>query len=158
MFIVLGVLAVAAAPTRWILGLLLAGAVVAAGAVHLGVLDEYQVNRFAAFANPDLDPRGAGYNTNQARIAIGSGGVLGKGLFQGTQTNGRFIPEQQTDFVFTVAGRSSAWSAPAHHRAAGRSSCGAACASPPRAGRLRPAASPPASCRGSRSRASSTSG
>ncbi len=103
-FIVLGVLAVAAAPPRWICGLLLAGVVVAAGAVQLGVLDEYQVNRFAAFANPELDPRGVGYNTNQARIAIGSGGVLGKGLFEGTQTSGRFIPEQQTDFVFTVAG------------------------------------------------------
>ena len=103
-FIVLGVLAVAAAPPRWICGLLLAGVVVSAGAVQLGVLDEYQVDRFAAFANPELDPRGAGYNTNQARIAIGSGGVLGKGLFQGTQTSGRFIPEQQTDFVFTVAG------------------------------------------------------
>lgn len=103
-FIILGVLAVAAAPRRWIVGLLLAGVVVSAGAVHLGVLSEYQVNRFAAFANPSLDPRGVGYNTNQARIAIGSGGVLGTGLFQGTQTNGRFIPEQQTDFVFTVAG------------------------------------------------------
>ena len=103
-FIVLGVLAVAAAPARWICGLMVAGVVVAAGAVQLGVLDEYQVDRFAAFADPDLDPRGAGYNTNQARIAIGSGGVLGKGLFQGTQTSGRFIPEQQTDFVFTVAG------------------------------------------------------
>ncbi len=74
------------------------------GAVQLGVLDDYQVNRFAAFTNPELDPRGAGYNTKQARIAIGSGGVMGKGLFEGTQTNGRFIPEQQTDFVFTVAG------------------------------------------------------
>ncbi len=103
-FIVLGVLAVAAAPPRWICGLLLAGVAVSAGAVQLGVLDEYQVDRFAAFADPELDPRGAGYNTHQARIAIGSGGVLGKGLLQGTQTSGRFIPEQQTDFVFTVAG------------------------------------------------------
>jgi rod shape determining protein RodA len=59
---------------------------------------------FAAFANPALDPQGVGYNTNQARIAIGSGGIEGRGLFQGTQTNGRFIPEQQTDFIFTVAG------------------------------------------------------
>ena len=45
-----------------------------------------------------------GYNTAQARLAIGSGGLLGKGLFNGTQTNGRYVPEQQTDFVFTVAG------------------------------------------------------
>ncbi len=102
--IVLGVLAMAGAPARWIGGLVLAGVVVCVGAVQLGVLDDYQVDRFAAFANPALDPRGVGYNTNQARIAIGSGGLLGKGLFEGTQTNGRFIPEQQTDFIFTVAG------------------------------------------------------
>ena len=103
-FIVLGVLAMSGAAARWIGGLVLAGVVVSVGAVQLGVLDDYQVNRFAAFANPELDPRGVGYNTNQARIAIGSGGWTGKGLFQGTQTSGRFIPEQQTDFIFTVAG------------------------------------------------------
>jgi rod shape determining protein RodA len=101
--IVLGVLAVGGAPKRWIGGLLLAGVVVCGGAVQLGVLSDYQVARFAAFANPELDPRGVGYNTNQARIAIGSGGLTGKGLFEGTQTTGRFIPEQQTDFIFTVA-------------------------------------------------------
>ena len=103
-FVVLGVLAVSGAPARWIAGLLLAGAVVAVGAVQLGVLDDYQVARFTAFTNPSDDLGATGYNANQARIAIGSGGLTGKGLFQGTQTNGRFIPEQQTDFVFTVAG------------------------------------------------------
>jgi len=103
-FIVLGVLAVSGASARWLGGLVLAGVVVSAGAVQLGVLDDYQLARFAAFADPELDPRGVGYNTNQARIAIGSGGLTGKGLFQGPQTSGRFIPEQQTDFVFTVAG------------------------------------------------------
>ena len=103
-FIVLGVLAVSGAPARWLCGLVLAGALTCVTAVQVGVLDDYQVDRFAAFANPELDPRGVGYNTNQARIAIGSGGLLGKGLFEGTQTAGRFIPEQQTDFIFTVAG------------------------------------------------------
>ena len=103
-FIVLAVLAVSGAPARWICGLLVAGTVVCVTAVQVGVLDQYQVDRFAAFANPELDPRGVGYNTNQARIAIGSGGLWGKGLFQGSQTAGRFIPEQQTDFIFTVAG------------------------------------------------------
>ncbi len=102
--IILGVLAVAAAPARWIAGLLLAGVAVAVGAVQLGVLEDYQLDRFTAFADPDADLRGAGYNVDQALTAIGSGGLLGKGLFQGTQTNGAFIPEQQTDFVFTVAG------------------------------------------------------
>ena len=103
-FIVLGVLAVSGAPARWLGGLLVAGVLVCVTAVQVGVLDEYQVDRFAAFANPELDPRGVGYNTNQARIAIGSGGLLGKGLFEGSQTAGSFIPEQQTDFIFTVAG------------------------------------------------------
>lgn len=52
------------------------------------------------------------YNAQQARIAIGSGGAFGKGLFNGEQTGGHFVPEQQTDFIFTVAGRSSGSSAP----------------------------------------------
>ena len=102
--IVLGVLAISGASLAWVGGLVVAGVLVCVGAVQLGVLDDYQLDRFAAFADPTLDPRGVGYNTNQARIAIGSGGLTGKGLFEGTQTNGRFIPEQQTDFVFTVAG------------------------------------------------------
>ena len=102
--VVVGAIAVSGAPARWLVGLLLAGVAVCAGAVQLGVLDSYQVDRFAAFANPELDPRGVGYTTQQARIAIGSGGLTGTGLFQGTQTTGRFVPEQQTDFVFTVAG------------------------------------------------------
>jgi len=102
--IVLGSLVISGASAGWIAGLLLAGVMVSVGAVQLGVLDEYQLDRFAAFTDPTLDPRGVGYNVNQARIAIGSGGLTGTGLFEGTQTNGRFIPEQQTDFVFTVAG------------------------------------------------------
>ena len=73
-------------------------------AVKLHLLAQHQVNRFAAFADPNLDPQGVGYNTHQARLAIGAGGVFGQGLFQGTQTNGQFVPEQQTDFVFTVIG------------------------------------------------------
>ncbi|MFG3258002.1 rod shape-determining protein RodA [Streptomyces sp. NPDC048172] len=101
---VLGVLLASGASNRWVLGLILAGTGGAVLIWALGVLDEYQINRFAAFANPALDPAGVGYNTNQARIAIGSGGLGGKGLFEGTQTTGQFVPEQQTDFVFTVAG------------------------------------------------------
>ncbi|TXS55147.1 rod shape-determining protein RodA [Streptomyces sp. t39] len=102
--IVLGVLLASGASNRWILGLLGAGAAGAVLVAALGVLDEYQINRFAAFANPELDPAGVGYNTNQARIAIGSGGLYGAGLFNGHQTTGQFVPEQQTDFIFTVAG------------------------------------------------------
>jgi rod shape determining protein RodA len=102
--IVLGVLLASGASNRWVFGLLGAGAAGAIAMWQLHVLDEYQIARFAAFANPSLDPAGVGYNTNQARIAIGSGGLTGAGLFHGSQTTGQFVPEQQTDFVFTVAG------------------------------------------------------
>jgi rod shape determining protein RodA len=101
---VFGVLAAAGTPRRW-LALLAAGGVAAAvAAVWAGVLEQYQVDRFLAFTNPGLDPRGAGYNTEQARIAVGNGGLLGQGLFHGSQTRAGFVPEQHTDFVFTVAG------------------------------------------------------
>ena len=70
----------------------------------MGVLKPYQVDRFLAFTNPGLDPRGAGYNTEQARIAVGNGGLFGQGLFDGSQTRSGFVPEQHTDFIFTVAG------------------------------------------------------
>jgi rod shape determining protein RodA len=101
---VFGVVAISGAPRRWLTGL--AGGAVAAAvvAVQAGVLKSYQVDRFLAFTNPGLDPRGAGYNTEQARIAIGNGGVLGQGLFHGSQTKAGFVPEQHTDFIFTVAG------------------------------------------------------
>ena len=103
-FVILGVLAVSGASAKWLGGLVLAGALAAVLAVQFGVLKDYQVERFTAFANPAADADGAGYATRQARIAIGSGGLFGKGLFQGDQTSGAFIPEQQTDFIFTVAG------------------------------------------------------
>ena len=102
--IVLGVLAVAGVSTRWMVGLVAAGALAATVAVLSGFLSTYQVDRLAAFANPQLDPQGFGYNVNQSLITVGSGGLTGQGLFHGTQTNGLFVPEQQTDFVFTVAG------------------------------------------------------
>ncbi|MFD7918231.1 rod shape-determining protein RodA [Streptomyces sp. NPDC059740] len=102
--IILGVLLASGASNRWILGGLAAVVVLAALVWQLGLLDEYQIARFAAFANPNLDPSGVGYNTNQARIAIGSGGLFGAGLFHGSQTTGQFVPEQQTDFIFSVAG------------------------------------------------------
>jgi rod shape determining protein RodA len=102
-FVILGVLAVAGAPARWVVGLLVAGVLVG-GFVAPHVLKDYQLDRFRVVANPTIDPSGVGYNTTQARVAIGAGGLWGKGLFQGSQTQGRFIPEQQTDFVFTVAG------------------------------------------------------
>jgi rod shape determining protein RodA len=101
---VFGVLAVSGAPRRWLVAVAGAAVLGATLVVSLGVLKTYQVNRFMAFTNPDLDPRGAGYNTTQARIAIGNGGLFGQGLFDGSQTRSGFVPEQHTDFVFTVAG------------------------------------------------------
>ncbi|MDF3300187.1 rod shape-determining protein RodA [Streptomyces tropicalis] len=101
---ILGVLLAAGASNRWVFGLLGVGVLGAIAVWQMHVLDQYQINRFAAFADPSLDPSGVGYNTNQARIAIGSGGLTGEGLFHGAQTTGQFVPEQQTDFVFTVAG------------------------------------------------------
>ncbi len=101
---VFGVLAIAGVSRLWLMGLAGGGILAAAAAVALGVLRDYQVDRFLAFTDPGLDPRGAGYNTEQARIAIGNGGLFGQGLFDGSQTRSGFVPEQQTDFVFTVAG------------------------------------------------------
>jgi len=101
---VFGVLAISGAPRAW-LGMLFAGGLAgAAVAVQVGVLKDYQIDRFMAFTNPALDPRGAGYNVEQARTAVGNGGVFGQGLFNGSQTRSGFVPEQHTDFIFTVAG------------------------------------------------------
>ncbi len=101
---VFGVLAASGAPRRWLVGLFAGGVVAAFVAVSAGVLKPYQVDRFMAFTNPGLDPRGAGYNTEQARIAVGNGGLFGQGPFHGSQTKAGFVPEQHTDFIFTVAG------------------------------------------------------
>ncbi|WP_224769389.1 rod shape-determining protein RodA [Nocardioides ochotonae] len=101
---VFGILATSGAPRRWLALLVGAGVTVATLAVLGGLLKDYQVDRFMAFTNPDLDPRGAGYNVEQARIAVGNGGLLGQGLFDGSQTRAGFVPEQHTDFIFTVAG------------------------------------------------------
>jgi len=102
--IVLGILAVAGTPSRWLTALVLTGAVGAFVAVKIGVLKPYQIARFAAFTHPNQNTSTVGYNVHEARIAIGSGGLFGTGLLRGPQTNGQFVPEQQTDFIFTVAG------------------------------------------------------
>lgn len=101
---VLGVVAVSGAPLRWVVGLVAGAVLVAFVAVQAGLLKDYQLDRFRAFYDPTADPKGAGYNVRQAQIAIGSGGVDGQGLFHGAQTQGQFVPAQQTDFIFTVAG------------------------------------------------------
>lgn len=101
---VVAILGISGAPTKWVIGLLIlavAGGIVATKA---GVISDYQVKRLQSFVDPNADSQGAGYQLRQARITVGSGGFFGTGLFDGPQTNGRFVPEQQTDFIFTVAG------------------------------------------------------
>jgi rod shape determining protein RodA len=100
----LGVLIAAGVRTRWIVGLLALAVLGAVLAIKAGVLADYQLARFAAFAHPGRDPQGVAYNITQAHIAIAHGGWFGQGLFHGAQTRGAFVPEQQTDFVFSVAG------------------------------------------------------
>jgi rod shape determining protein RodA len=68
----------------------------------LDLLRDYQVRRLKVLFNPDLDPLGAGYHINQSKIAIGSGGLAGKGFLKGTQTGLNFLPQQHTDFIFSV--------------------------------------------------------
>ncbi|MFB4271816.1 rod shape-determining protein RodA [Nonomuraea sp. GTA35] len=101
---VAGALLVSGAPRRWLL--VLAGGAAGAGAAawQLGLVRPYQLERLLVLVRPGADPGGVGYNAAQARIAIGSGGLSGKGLFNGEQTAGHFVPEQHTDFIFTVAG------------------------------------------------------
>ena len=83
-FVTLGVIAMAAAPVAW------------------QFLRDYQKQRVLTFLNPENDPLGAGYHIIQSKIAFGSGGVFGKGYMQGTQSHLNFLPEMQTDFIFTM--------------------------------------------------------
>jgi rod shape determining protein RodA len=102
--VALSIIAVSGARTRWVVGLL-AGAVIGLLiSVQLGLLKEYQVQRLTSFINPGEDVTSAAYNANQARIAIGSGGWSGYGLFEGPQTQGKFVPVNESDFIFTVVG------------------------------------------------------
>ena len=101
---VFGVLAAAGTPRRWLALLACGGVTLAVAGIAAGLLKAYQIDRFMSFMDPGLDPKGAGYNVQQARIAIGNGGLFGQGLFHGSTTQSGFVPEQHTDFVFTVAG------------------------------------------------------
>lgn len=72
-------------------------------------LPEHQQNRIMVLFNPDIDPLGVGWNVTQSKIAIGSGGLAGKGYLQGTQTKFDFVPEQHTDFIFCTLGEEFGW-------------------------------------------------
>ena len=101
---VVAILGISGAPIKWVAGLLILAVAGGIFATKAGVISDYQVKRLQSFVDPNADSQGAGYQLRQARITVGSGGFLGTGLFNGPQTNGRFVPEQQTDFIFTVAG------------------------------------------------------
>ena len=83
-FVVVGIAGLAAAPIAW------------------QFLHEYQKKRVLTFLNPETDPLGAGYHIIQSKIALGSGGLMGKGFMQGPQSHLHFLPEMQTDFIFTM--------------------------------------------------------
>lgn len=89
---------------RWMILLLLSVIVAFILMLQIGLLKDYQVARLTGFLDPHSDPQRAGYNEAQSKIAIGSGGVTGKGLLEGTQTNLDYVPEQHTDFIFTAIG------------------------------------------------------
>jgi rod shape determining protein RodA len=101
-----GVLMVFVAGLSWRLGMIgVAGGIAAAyGAYRFEVLKPYQLERILTFLDPDRDPLGQGYHLLQSKIALGSGGLDGKGFMEGTQSQLKFLPEMQTDFIFTIFG------------------------------------------------------
>ena len=103
-FTLVGIIVVSGVRVFWVLG----GLAVAAGVIYevtkLHLLKSYQIDRLTSFLHPEQDLAGTGYNGLQAKIAVGSGGMHGLGLFHGTFTGGNFVPSVQTDFIFTVAG------------------------------------------------------
>ncbi|MGH3665223.1 MAG: rod shape-determining protein RodA [Egibacteraceae bacterium] len=102
--IVFGVLLLARVRVRFMVALTLLGLLSFAALLQSGALADYQIARLTSFVNPaEADPDDV-YNVNQAQIAIGSGEFFGKGLFRGTQTKLSYVPENQTDFIFTVVG------------------------------------------------------
>ncbi|MCA3414634.1 MAG: rod shape-determining protein RodA [Roseomonas sp.] len=87
---------------RWWKFALVAGAAAIAAPIAYDHLRDYQRARITTFLDPESDPLGAGYNIIQSKIALGSGGMWGKGFLQGTQGHLNFLPEKQTDFIFTL--------------------------------------------------------
>jgi rod shape determining protein RodA len=103
-FIIFVMIFAAGATWRQMVALGLGGAISAMAVWSFGLLEEYQMNRIEILFNPTIDPQGIGYNLAQSKLAIGSGQLFGSGLFAGTQTNFEYVPEQETDFIFTAVG------------------------------------------------------
>jgi len=98
----LGMIFIAGASRRLLLGV--AGAALALAPLGWHFLKDYQRDRLLVFMNPHIDPLGAGYTIIQSTIAIGSGGLTGRGWFSGTQNQLSFLPERHSDFIFSVIG------------------------------------------------------
>lgn len=92
----------AGARARWLWLTLLGGALGFGGLWHFNILKDYQKARLVSFLNPEADPQQSGYHILQARMAVGSGQLTGKGYLHGSQKSLRYIPEQHTDFIFVV--------------------------------------------------------
>jgi rod shape determining protein RodA len=99
-----GLVALSGVRLPWLAGLVAIGALGVTAVVKLHLLKAYQVSRLTSFLHPSADPLGTGYSAFQSKIAIGSGGLHGQGLFHGQLVAGGFVPEQHTDFIFAVAG------------------------------------------------------
>jgi rod shape determining protein RodA len=102
--VLLVMLVVAGIPNRYLVLLVLLAAAGAFLVVHLHLLKDYQLNRLTSLFNQGKHLSTSGYNVHQAEAAIGSGGLWGTGLFHGPQTNLSYVPEQQTDFIFSAVG------------------------------------------------------
>ena len=102
--ILVALLVASGAGAKYLAVLALVGSLAIFGAFQLHIIKDYQVQRITRFLDPQSDALRAGYNKQQAEIAIGSGGLIGKGYLHGTQTNLDYVPEQHTDFIFTVVG------------------------------------------------------
>ena len=96
-----GVIFFAVGVQLWKFGVVLLGAIIMAP-IAWNLLHDYQQDRVLTFLNPERDPLGAGYHIIQSKIALGSGGVFGKGFLKGTQSHLNFLPEKHTDFIFTM--------------------------------------------------------
>jgi rod shape determining protein RodA len=100
----LGMLLIGGMKPRWFLVFAVLAVIVGGIAISTPVLKQYQKDRLMVFIDPTIDPQGAGYNLAQSKIAIGSGGLTGKGLAAGTQSTLNFLPARYTDFIFSVTG------------------------------------------------------
>lgn len=98
-----GIIFYVGTPWKTLASFMLVGIVIAAGAWY-GVLAPYQKNRLISFIDPGSDPLGSGYNVRQSIVALGSGGLFGRGLGHGPQSQLKFLPERHTDFIFASIG------------------------------------------------------